>query len=88
MDWTPIEPKDQDRIWSVALALLGRSQMSLPEALQAACAEFYGAERALRKGVKFYVLEGDEQVLRKVRELEQGTWVYERARTKSPPKED
>ena len=38
----------------------------------------------LRKGVKFYVHEGDEQVLRRVRELENGTWVYERARAKAP----
>jgi len=84
MEWTPIEPKDQERIWAIALAILGRSQLSLAEALQAACAEFYGADKALTKGIKFYVVEDGEQVLRRVRELENGTWVNEKARSSAP----
>lgn len=83
-DWTVIDKKDQERIWDVALALMARSELTLPEALQHACSEFYGAERALRKGIKFYTVDGEEQVLRRVRELENGTWVNERSRASAP----
>lgn len=83
-DWTVIEKKDQDRIWDVATALMARSELSLVEALQRACTEYYGAERALKRGIKFWDLDGEEQVLRRIRELENGTWVNERSRSAAP----
>lgn len=78
--WTVIEPKDQERIWGVALAIMSRREISLAEALQIAAAEFYAADRSLKRGIKFYVMEDGEQALKRIRELENGTWVNERAR--------
>ena len=86
--WTPIEPKDQEQIWDVAMAILARREITLTEALQAACAEFYGAHSALRRGIKFYVVKDGEQQLRRVRELENGTWVNERAQRSSSSKQE
>lgn len=90
-DWTVIEKKDQERIWDIAMALMSRSEISLAEALQRGCTEFYGVEHAMRRGIKFYALENGEQTLRRLRELENGTWVSERARVSGvstiPPKE-
>jgi hypothetical protein len=91
-DWIAVEPKDQERIWQVATALLSQGPQAggpatLEEALQRACAEFYAARRALTKGVRFYVVEGGEQHLRKVRVLENGTWVNERAKPRPRPTE-
>lgn len=84
-DWTVVEPKDQERIWEVAVALMARGPedegpQSLEEALQRACAEYYAAQRALRRGLRFYVAEGEAQHLRQVRVLENGTWVEEKAK--------
>ena len=91
--WNIIEPREQDRIWAVALALLARGPAqggpaTLEEALQRACAEFFDARRALQRGLKFYVLEDGEEHLRRVRLLENGTWINESAKGKpkdSPP---
>lgn len=85
-DWTVIEPKDQERIWDIALALLSRPPVqggpsTLEDALQRACAEFYAARQALVRGLRFYeVVDGVEE-LRRIRGLENGTWIKER-----PPK--
>lgn len=86
--WNVIEPKEQERIWDVALALLARSDdppANLTEALQRACAEYFAARQALTKGVRFYVLEAGEERVRRVRELENGTWVDEPSRAKTRP---
>lgn len=86
-DWTVIEPKDHDRIWQVALALLSQGPQqggpaTLQEALQRACAEFFSARGALRKGLRFFVIENGEETLRRVRVLENGSWVNEPAKAR------
>ncbi|TVQ94082.1 MAG: hypothetical protein EA397_02935 [Deltaproteobacteria bacterium] len=83
-NWTVIEPKDQDRIWSIALALMSQSPQqggptTLVEALQRACAEYYAARKALFKGLRFYEFEDGEEQLRRVRGLENGTWIKEKS---------
>ncbi|MFK7927940.1 MAG: hypothetical protein AB8H79_07110 [Myxococcota bacterium] len=81
-EWTVVEPKDQERIWEIAMALLASAQVTTAqEALQRAFAEFYATQTALQRGLKFWVLDenGDEQ-LRRVRTLENKSWVNERAK--------
>ena len=86
--WNVIDAKDQDRIWALAVALVGNgSSPTLTDALQRACAEFFAAERALQKGLKFLVLEEGEEKVRRVRVLENGTWDDEPARTRPRPTE-
>ena len=83
-----VDPRDQERIWDIATALLSRSPAEggppgpLERALQQAAAEFFAARKALRRGVKFYVVQDGQQKLRQVRSLENGTWVQEKAKKK------
>lgn len=86
-EWIVIEPKDQERIWEVAMALLSQGEgqggpASLEVALQRAATEYYAALKALRRGVRFYAIVGGEQEMRQIRVLENGTWVQERAKNR------
>lgn len=84
-EWIVVEPKDQERIWDVAMALLAQGEgvggpPSLEVALQRAATEYFAASNALRRGVRFYMLVGGEQEMRQIRVLENGTWVQERVK--------
>ena len=86
-EWIVIEPKEQERIWDVAMALLAQGEAqggpaSLEVALQRAAAEYYAASKSLRRGVRFYALVAGEQEMRQIRVLENGTWVQERVKSR------
>jgi hypothetical protein len=85
-EWIVVDPKDQERIWDVALALLARGPgqggpETLEQALQRGCAELYAARLSLKKGLRFYMEDEEgEKHLRRVRVLENGSWVNEKAK--------
>ena len=85
-DWTVVEPKEQERIWEVAMALLASGQtMTLEESVQRACAEYYATQTRLQRGLKFWVHDEDgQEQLRRVRTLENRSWVNERAKRRAP----